>query len=392
MRILEINKFYYPRRGAERHFLDLIDLLRQQGHQVAVFTMDDARNVARAYEQYFVSPVGYTDGEATLWQQVKGIGRLFWSFEARRKLAALLDEYRPDVVHIHNIYHQLSLSILPIIKQRGIPIVMTAHDYQSVSPDKDRYYESVGQAYWKFLFVKKYAFGKRLLLVLKMYWERCFRFYEQSVDRYIAPSEFCKNILIQGGVVPEKITVLPHFIPAVSVRPLPDVAPESRGYALYFGAVSAEKGVTELVRMFDHLRYPLIVAGSSEEGFVLPESKWVRSVGQQSQDALHRLIDEAAFVVSGSLLPETFGLIILEAFSRGKPFFGLHAGAFAEIVTNGKNGYIAQDWAALDAHIREYLDRKICLSDAATIQRQALERFGALGYYRRLGPLFEARF
>lgn len=392
MRILEINKFHYPRRGAERHFLDVANLLREHGHAVAVFAMDDARNVSREYTEYSVSAVGYNRHDSTLWQRMKGIGRLFWSFEARRKLGQLLDDFQPDIAHIHNIYHQLSLSILPVIRKRDIPVVMTVHDYHLVSPDKDRYYESVGQAYWKFLFVQKYGFGKRLLLVMKMYWERCFRFYGKAVDIYIVPSAYCQKILVRGGIQEHRIRVVPHFIASAFVQDEPAAAADGarEKYALYFGALSAEKGVDRLAEMFGRLRYPLVLAGAIEEGFALPESAWVRYVGHKSQEELRRLIREAQFVVSGSSLPETFGLIILEVFACGRPFFGLDAGAFAEIVTDGENGYIAADWQELAARIREYIAGTMSLSDGETIRRRALEHFGEERYYAEIRKIFES--
>ncbi len=391
MNILEMNKFYYPRRGAERHMLDVIALLRGHGHDARVFAMRHPDNIPTPFDGYFPGFVGYNASDSTVWQRVKGIGRLFWSFEARKNLARLLDDFQPDIVHIHNIYHQLSTSILPIIRRRGIPVVMTVHDYHLVSPDKDRYYESVGQVYWKFLFVKKYGFGKRLLLVLKMYWEQHFRFYEKAVDVYIAPSGYCKRILTQGGIPEQKIRVVPHFVS--------DTAPENdtgmadgmeEHYAIYFGALSDEKSVGKLVELFDRLHYTLILAGNIEEGFVLPKSTWVRYVGYKSPEELRRLIRKARFVVSGSALPETFGLIILESFACGKPFFGLDTGAFSEIVVNGRNGYIAKDWEELELRIREYIGDAMSLSDGKTIRRQVLERFGEERYYAEIRKIFEA--
>ncbi|MFZ2299619.1 MAG: glycosyltransferase [Candidatus Moraniibacteriota bacterium] len=389
MNILEINKFYYPRRGAERHMLDVVALLRQHGHDVSVFAMRHPDNMPSPFERYFPSFVGYNESDSTLWQRVKGIGRLFWSSEARKKLARLLDDVRPDIVHIHNIYHQLSLSILPVVKRRGIPIVMTVHDYHLVSPDKDQYHASVGRSYWKFLFVKKYGFGKRLLLVLKTYWEKCFRFYECAVDAYIVPSEYCKKVLVHGGIAESKIAVIPHFIADTHPQSESDAMDEKKeDYAIYFGALSAAKGADKLAELFDRFRYPLVLAGNIEEGFAVPESRWVRYVGQKSRQELDALIRGATFVVSGSALPETFGLIILESFACGKPFFGLDAGAFSEIVTDGENGYIAADWQGLEARIREFIAGKTILSDGETIRRQALECFGEERYYAAVQEIF----
>ena len=119
MKILEVNKFYYLRRGAERHFLDLEALLKSRGHDVAIFAMESDAVLDTKWRKYFPSYVGYNASDATLWQKIKGVGRLFWSFESCRKMKALLKDWRPDVVHLHNIYHQLSPSILGSIKRLG---------------------------------------------------------------------------------------------------------------------------------------------------------------------------------------------------------------------------------------------------------------------------------
>ena len=306
MNILEINKFLYPRRGAERHFLDVVAALQRAGHAVAVFGMRHPDNPPSEWSRYEVSYVGYNEGDSTLWQKLIGIGRGLWSFEARRKVRALLQEFHPDIVHVHNIYHQLSPSILAPLGQSGARIVMTVHDYHFISPDKDAYYESVGQTYWRFLFVKKYNLVKRALLVLKMYWERRMGFYD-TVDRFIVPSEFVQRALVRGGIAAERIVVIPHFIAPVEMSPdrvdmLPVVP--SQPYALYAGTLSDGKGVNELVAIFDRLETPLVVAGAIEPGFVLASSPYVTPVGRQSQAAVRQLMASplCTCVVSASRL------------------------------------------------------------------------------------------
>lgn len=379
MRILEVNKFHYPRRGTERHFLDLIALLESHGHEVAVFAMDDPRNVSEKYAKYAVSAVGYNRDDSTRWQRAMGIGRLFWSFEARAKMRALLDEFRPDIVHIHNAYHQLSLSFLPIIRRRGIPIIQTVHDYHLISPDKDEYYPSVGRAYWKFLFVPKYGFGKRLLLVLKSSWERLWGFRDM-VDAYIAPSRFVKEALVRGGIPESKITVFPHFVASV-----PAVAAEmkpSEPYALYFGGITEEKNIRELAAIFEKLRFRLVLAGARRMD--IPEGPYVDSVGEKTEDELRSLIAGSSFVVSASRLPETFGLIVLEANIQGKPFFGYATGAFPEIVAEGKNGMLAADAAEFEGNITRFIDGGFSLQDSEVIRSDTSARFGSERYLATL--------
>ncbi|OGI15508.1 MAG: hypothetical protein A3E38_01000 [Candidatus Moranbacteria bacterium RIFCSPHIGHO2_12_FULL_54_9] len=385
MKILEINKFYYPRRGAERHFLDLIGLLRASGHRVAVFAMDDPRNVSRTDERYFVSPVGYNPDDANVWQRLCGIGRLFWSFEARKKIAAMLAAYQPDIVHIHNIYHQLSLSILPIIRRSGTPIVMTVHDYHSISPDKDEYYDFVGKRYWKFLLVKKYSLGKRVLLVMKMYWGKLFRFYERAIDVYIAPSEYCKSVLVKGGIQAEKIVVVPHFVK----EPTEEISRQGQGsepYALYFGGITEEKSIRELCTLFAELHFPLLLAGAKQTDIL--EGRYVRSVGEKNRADLEELIRNACLVVSASHLPETFGLIVLEANILGKPFFGYATGAYPEIVAQGKNGWLASDRSTLRQMIADFIGDKVRCETADTIACETREKYGTAAYMQKLDQIF----
>lgn len=389
MRILEVNKFHYLRRGAERHMLDVVALLRKHGHEVGVFSMRHTENIPAPFEKYFPSFVGYDASDATVWERLKGAGRLFWSFEARRKMESLLEEWRPDIAHLHNIYHQLSPSILAPIRKRGIPIVMTVHDYNLVSPDKDAYYPEVGKRYWKFLFIGKYGIFKRLLLILKMYWENTLGFYRKNIDIYIAPSSYVRTILVRGGIPQEKIVVVPHFI----LGDRKGVSADDTGkglktpYALYFGNLSDEKGTNALADVFDSSGIPLVLAGTKADGFVLRESPHIDFVGQQSKEGLDRLIRGAACVVSASRLPETFGLIALEAVASGKPFFGLETGAYSEIIRNGENGVLASDTRTLQQDIADFFAGKYTFSSQA-ILGDAYERFGEEKYLRDLRALF----
>lgn len=388
MRILEVNKFYYLRRGAERHLLDLLALVRKRGHTAEVFAMRHPENLPARFESFFPSFVGYNDSDAALWQKIKGAGRLFWSFEARRKMRALLAKWQPDVAHLHNIYHQLSPSLLGPIQELGIPIVMTVHDYHLISPDKDAYSASVGSAYWKFLFIKKYGFGKRLLLVLKMYWEQYRRSYE-AVDRYIVPSTYCKKILVQGGMLAEKITVLPHFIlNTVQHSSDSDAAGDAkRPYALYFGSLSDEKGVNGLADLFGTLGIPLVLCGTVADGFVLRSNPFVTLLGQQSEEALAGLIRGAQCVVSASALPETFGLIALEAIAFGKPFFGLKTGAYPEIIEDGRNGFLFDDIRSLGEYLTDFFSGKHAFI-SRQIREDAEQRFGEEAYAKKIEELF----
>lgn len=390
MRILEVNKFYYARRGAERHFLDLIALLEKYGHTVAVFSMRHAENLATSWEKYFVSSVGYHGDDATFFRRMIGILRLFWSCEARRKFKSLLQDFKPDVVHVHNAYHQLSLSFFPLVRRAGIPLILTVHDYALISPDKDAYYPEVGRQYWKFLRVKKYGFGKRLLLVLKKYWEDFCGFYD-FVDRFIVPSHFVERTLLSAGIGKDRIVVIPHFISDRKVAPadISDIDMPDR-YLLYFGALSPEKGIGTLLNLSRDLNIPVLLAGRMEQNTDFREFSLVQYIGVRTQAELQTLIRKSIGVVSASTLPETFGLTALETIALGKPYFALDRGALSEIISNGENGFLAKDETDFIAHVRKFLAGEISLSTDEMIRKMAQENFGEEAYMKQFNHLVKS--
>jgi len=134
MKILLINKFFYKKGGADVYFLNLGRLLEQAGHEVAYFSMRHPNNLKTEWSKYFVSRVDFTERQG--WTRELGkAGRFFYSFEAKRNLKKLLQDFEPDVVHLHNIYHQLSSSVLDVLKNHSARKVMTLHDYKLICPN-----------------------------------------------------------------------------------------------------------------------------------------------------------------------------------------------------------------------------------------------------------------
>jgi glycosyltransferase involved in cell wall biosynthesis len=408
MRILQINKFHFPKGGADKHFLDLAKLLESKGHQVARFSMRHPKNLPSQWEKYFVSTVGYTN-EYSLWQKIKGVFRMFYSFEARRKINKLLDDFKPNIVHIHNIYHQLSPAILFEIKKRKIPVVMTVHDYKLVSPNynlflRGKFYDRCRNGKYYECFLDKYVKNSRLksfIAVLETYWHnRILKTYQKNVDLYITPSNFAKKILAGEGIDKRRIFVLPHFIPSsppTSIFRNMEVKENEKGgrdkerkkYALCFGRISREKGADALINIFENLNsVKLYLAGSVEDGLRVNNLKNVKYLGFLKQEELKEYIRHSEFVISGSRLPETFGLVALEAISEGKPFFGFRAGAYPEIIQNGINGYLTEDESDLKNAIRKLLAGEIVFNETG-IQREARERYNAENYYKNFMKLLK---
>ena len=124
MKILLVNKFYYRRGGDCIYTMNLEQLLKSQGHSVAVFSMQYPHNEPSEWSRYW--PGNMTKLDA-----------LVRPFGARQVVCGfnkMLDDFQPDVVHINNIHTQISPVVAEIAHSRGIRVEWTLHDARLVCP------------------------------------------------------------------------------------------------------------------------------------------------------------------------------------------------------------------------------------------------------------------
>lgn len=347
MKIAFANKYWFLKGGAERYALDLRDLLVRHGHEVVPFAMKDGRSLPSAWERHFVSAVA-TEKVGFGWQGLRTAGRMLYSFEAKRKFGALLDATGTELVHVHNIYHQISPSILPEAKKRGIPVVMTAHDYKLVAPNYSLYHDGAicertkPAKFWEAYRHRciKGSAAASALDALEMSLHRRLGLWKDNVDRIIAPSRFVQALLEEYGIDKKKIVHVPHFIDASAWTPT-----EGGEYALFVGRLSEEKGVESLIRAAAKRKdVPVRIVGTGPEESRLKTlakelgAANVAFVGFKTGDDLRKEYARARFVVVPSVWYEVFGLIVLEAYAAGKPVLASQIGGLAELVKDGETG------------------------------------------------------
>ena len=136
MKILLANKYFFMNGGSESVFFQERGFLMREGHHVIDFSMQDPRNFPSPYAGYFVSSVEYkgTADAMRPREKLKLAANLVHNREAVCKLRALIEQEKPDIAHLHNIYHQLTPAVIGVLKKAGIPVVMTLHDYKLVCP------------------------------------------------------------------------------------------------------------------------------------------------------------------------------------------------------------------------------------------------------------------
>lgn len=327
---------------------ELSKLLVEHGHLVVPFAMRHPLNVATPYAHAFVSEV-QTEKVLFGWQALRTAGRMLYSFEARRKLGRLIKTTKPDVAHLHNIYHQLSPSSLGALRAAHIPTIMTVHDWALISPnytlfDHGTICERGVKNPWGIVGHRciKNSAAASALAALVFSIHKKLRLYERGIDHFIAPSAFIKEMLVRHGFAEKKITVIPHFI---DVR---DVTPSWEGeYVGYMGQLYPEKGVDVLIRAAARIPdIPVKIAGSGpEEAYLrkLADKLGVRNVefvGRLDGVARDRFYRHALFFVVPSIWYEIFGKVVLEAYAFGKPVIASRVGGLPEIVRNGETGYL----------------------------------------------------
>ncbi len=263
MRILLVNKYFYRKGGAETYFFALAEGLKALGHEVAFFSMRHPNNEPSYWSKYFVSEKDYV-GKISAFQQAKEAATLVYSFESKRQFEALLEEFKPDVIHMNNVHRQLTLSIVdaPYLKKHHVPVVYTAHDYILLCPaytmvdghgkvcdrclDR-RFLHAVENTCVKGSKVKS---G---LAFLEAEFLKRHHSYDK-IDKIIAPSEFMKSKLDEGGYAGRTVA-MQNFLTESQMAMARKVMNTGKfdtvePYFLFFGRLSREKGILTLVEAF----------------------------------------------------------------------------------------------------------------------------------------------
>lgn len=351
MRILYCNKYDYPFSGTESYLFDLIQRMDERGHETALFSMDHGSPSAFTGRSYRIPFVNFKDPNAGLLQKVKMAAHALYSRSARRAMGNCIADFSPDLAHIRGIYHHLSPSVLWELKRRAIPVLYHVNDFKILCPTynfvaRGKTCDSCRRgAFYHVVTEGCYAgpCSSAIVLAAEAYLHKWLRTYQTCVDLFLAPSEFVRGELIANGLPAERIQVLPHF------QPLPDDAQlrNDEGYVLYFGRLSAEKGVDDLLHALVRVPHiPVIIAGDGPVRSRLESQarelnlNRVLFAGMVHGAQLRKLIAGCTFSLFPSHAYETLGKSILESYSYAKPVIASDLGSRRELVENGVTGLL----------------------------------------------------
>ncbi|MDL2214579.1 glycosyltransferase [Dysgonomonas sp. OttesenSCG-928-M03] len=392
MKILQINKFPSVKGGSEVVLFDTIDLLRRKGHEVVLLSTDEGNIV---YNPTYT--IHYSDKDSSLRHRISHLHSFFYNKKAIKQLESVIETEKPDIAHIHLYLNSLSQGILPILKKKGIPIVMTLHDYRQICPsylllDKNLNIceRCIGGNYFNCMFTRcsKGSFIQSSLLTFEMYYRRFFYKTEKYVDKFICVSDFVYNKHKEfNPAITHKSEIISNPIQKPSTPP-----PFNRGdYLLYAGRLSSEKGLHTLlhaIKELPHIKLKIAGSGDLELNNIPPN---VEILGFKHKDELSQLVENAMYTIIPSECYETFGLSCAESLALGTPVIASHIGALPEIVKHGENGFLFTPKSAED--LNKTIREAISLSDDTYIHMsntayESIQKFSGRNYINSLLKLY----
>ena len=404
MRVLMVNKFHYIVGGSETYYFSMKRLLEERGHTVIDFSMMDERNAPSPYSDYFIKNVDY-HASSGLGQKLVMARNFVYSPEAKQKFERLVSDTKPDLVHLHMFSHQISPSILDVVKKYRLPAVYTAHELQLLCPNYKMLHD--GTICEACLHGKVFScvrnrcvmdsLGKSALAALENKTHRNRGIYD-ALQYLIMPCEFYRQKFLEAGYAPERLKHIPNFL---NLPPLTEVSREKRTpYILYVGRLSEEKGLRTLLRALEGTDIALHIAGTGameEEIKSRLRSQSLRNarlLGFLRDPALMSEFCGASAVVLPSEWYENGPYAAIEALRCGRPLICARIGGLPEMVHG--NGILIPPGdveelrrameavlAASDAEWKRISDASLCLYSEQYTAQRFTEKLSEV--YRNLG-------
>lgn len=399
MRILLVNKFHYLKGGSEKYYFELANLLKEKGHQIAFFSMQNDKNIKTGEKEYFVEEIDLNTGS-----KLKALD-VIYSKENKKKMTEALEDFKPDIVHINNFQRQLSESIIEAIKEKNIPIVFTAHDLEAVCPNKTMLDENKNICelckngnYVNCIKKKciKSSLLKSILGAVETKYYRNKKVYTKKIDKIVTPSKFYKKQLIDYGVDENKIIAMPNFLDIDKYN----IETRDDGYALYFGRLSKEKGILNLLEAFSYIEnQKLYIAGDGPEKEKIEKmikdrhlENNVKLLGFLNEKEMQEAIANSKFVVLPSIWYDNCPYSILETLTIGKPVIGSDIGGIPELVKNKQNGLIFKhdDIRDLEEKMKLLFENNELVKEySKNAKKIAQKEYSKEEYYNKMIKIYE---
>lgn len=367
MKVLLVNKFLYPKGGAETYTFKLGETLVEKGHTVEYFGLENSKNVVGNTIGAYAVDIDFNK------KSVKNLFapfRIIYSLGAKKKIAKVLKDFKPDVVHLNNIHFHLTPSIIIAVENYrkkvnpNLKIIYTAHDYQLICPSHGLFdvnlkvcEKCLGGNYTHCFKSKcvKNSYLKSLIATIDAYFWKHNKAYN-FIDTIICPSNFLKSKLDTSQRFANKTVVIHNFI-----EPQPFNKANKENYVLEFGHLSYDKGtltLLEVAKRMPETRFVFAGYGSAVEK--IAEVANAEYVGFKTGKELTDLISSALCSVYPSRWYENCPFSVIESQMCGTPVICSNMGGIPELINDGQTGLLfeAGNSDHLEMQVRSLLENK----------------------------------
>lgn len=340
MKILYVNVSYQQQGGENIWFRSEPNLFRAHGHDVVIYERDNQE----------INGYPIFKRASLLWKTT-------WSQESYEAIRDLIRRERPDVTHVHNTLPLVSPSVYYACHEEGVPVVQTIHNYRLLCPDgnflrngavceecvEHSLFNSVLHGCYR---ASRVQSGALAWMLASHRWRGT---WKNLIDRYLVPTEFVKQKLIQSGLDAGKITIKPNWY-----EPDPGPREAADGSMLYAGRLSEEKGIKTLLRAWSTLKDPPVLnilgdgplRGDVESAAT--SNTRISYLGRRSPEEVIQCMRRASVFVVSSEWYEAFPHSIVEAYACGLPILASRIGTLKDVVKDGKTGVLFDPGNSLD--------------------------------------------
>ncbi|MGW8122597.1 glycosyltransferase family 4 protein [Roseivirga echinicomitans] len=339
MRVLQIHNRYQKVGGEESVVEEEKNILLNHGHQVFQFIKDSAEIADYSKLELF---------NLLLRQRA--------SKQVAEALRQVINEFKPDICHVHNVYPLISPVVFSVCNSMGIPVVQTLHNYKMVCTNGLLFREGE---------VCELCLNKSLYYSIKY---KCYRdsylatavqadtlefhrkkgTWSEKVDRYICLTDFQKEKLVSGGMREEIMSVKPNFIKAI------DLNVSYEDFFLFVGRLDYSKGLADLLYLFEHNKVSkFVVIGESDDPKVFNTFPNVKFIGKKDRAEVWNYMSRCKAVIFPSKYYEGMPMVILESFALKKAVIARNIGAMSSMISHNNNGLKYDEAKGLEQLVRE---------------------------------------
>ncbi|ELR71634.1 glycosyl transferase, group 1 [Fulvivirga imtechensis AK7] len=331
MNILLIHNYYQQAGGEDYVFETEGKLLSRHGHAVHYLTFDN--DTIRTWKDKLAAALG-----------------VIYNRKSARRLEKEIRYFNPDIIHVHNFLPLASPAVFMVAKKYGIPVVLTLHNYRLLCPGATLFYrfsiyeKSIRRifpidAIWKGVYRNSKL--QTAAVALMTAFHRLTGTWKNKIDRYIVLTNFARDKFGQSvlGIPQKKFVLKPNFVGDSGKG-----EKKRNNFFLFAGRLTVEKGVHTLLKAAQHDGFNLAIIGDGPlRGMVEGASRLypnIRYMGFKAKGEVLYYLKHCRALIFPSILYETFGMTIIEAFSTATPVVASRLGAMKELVQDGINGLL----------------------------------------------------